>query len=209
MNLKIDRRTLLICSWLCSIAVTTSCSTEPEKPTVPSAADKEAAEAKLNRMLSQKQKQAEQREYEQHAAEQREAAREAARLAEAQKPRYPASELAAAARPRKWASIKVPDLNIQTVLNTTWTDGKLNYRVAMLGQRPAIDSFTSQWHAFAIDFADQGGTNIFQFQINPASFEWAPSSVNGGIPTKQMSGTVECELPRYEQSVQWNLTWSE
>jgi hypothetical protein len=205
VNSKINRRSLLVCSWLCSLAVTTSCSTEPEKPLTPSAADKQAAEAKLDRLLRDKQSQAEQREYEQHAAEQK----EAERLAEAQKPHYPASELAAAARPRKWASIKVPDLNIQTVINTTWKDGKLNYRVAMLGQRPAIDSFTSQWHAFGIDFADQSGTNIFQFQIDPASFEWAPSSVNGGIPTKQMTGSIECELPRYEQSVQWNLTWAE
>lgn len=198
-------RHFLLLSLPFCIVVTCGCSPPPEKPVTPSETDKQAAEAKLNRLLEDRQKQAEQREYEQHLAEQKEAARQA----EAEKPRYPASELAAAARPRKWASIKVPDLNIQTVLNTTWRDGKLNYRVAMLGQRPALDAFTSQWHAFGVDFADQSGTNIFQFQISPQSFEWAPQSVNGGIPTKQTTGTVDCELPRYEQSVQWNLTWSE
>jgi hypothetical protein len=169
----------------------------------PDDADKAAAEAKLREMVTAKERHA------QFAEKQRqlEAEREEKRQAEANRPHYSQYQINAAAKPRHWASITVPDLNVQAVFNSTWTNDHLNYRIALLGEKHAIDTFLAQHQSYGVNFADQSGSQVFAFEVTPGQFEWAPQGFNGGIPTMQMTGTIDCPLPVYEQSVQWNLTW--
>jgi len=172
------------------------------------AKDRATAEAKLQEMLNEKQQRSQQ-EAQRRIAQGQEAERlEAARIAESQKPHYAPERLAQAARPRAWAAITVPDLNIKAVFNSTWSNDKVNYRVALLGQQAAIDTFLGGFSAYHVNFAEQGGHKIFEFTLLPSDFQWAAASVNNGIPTMESRGAVDCDLPRYEQSVQWNLTWS-
>jgi hypothetical protein len=165
--------------------------------------DRQAAEARLQAMMAKKQWADEQAAQNQRWAEQIEAQRQA----EAAKPHYSPQRLAAAAKPRTWAHVEVPDLNIQCVLNTVWSDGQLHYRVAFLGQKQALDNFVAAYKEFRINFCDQSGSTTFDFGIDPNAFQLDPPSVNGGIPTFETSNSVECDLARYEVSVQWNLTW--
>lgn len=172
-------------------------------------ADRQAAEAKLNQMLAEKQRKedaaAAERERQRQIAEER----EAARIAEANRPHYAPQRLALAARPRHWATITVPDINVQAVFNSSWSGDHLNYRVALLGQKPAINAFLTQWGQYQVNLQDPSGANLFQFPVDPHDFSWAPPGFNNGVPTVQTTGRVPVDLPVYEQAVQWNLTWSQ
>lgn len=176
---------------------------QPSPPPEADEADRAAAEAKLQKMLAAKQRRAE------FAEKQRriEADREAQLQAEAARPHYSPARLEKAAKPRHWEPITIPDLNVKGVFNSVWKNDRLNYRVALLGDRHAIDAFLMQHQLYGINFANQAGTKVFEFEITPQQFEWAPPGYNGGIPTMHTSGTIECDLPVYEESVQWNLTW--
>lgn len=167
------------------------------------AADKAAAEAKLKEMLATKER------HSAFAEKQRklEAERRAQREAEAYRPRYAPQQLAKAAKPRTWGAITVPDLNVKAVFNSTWTNGNLNYRVALLGQQHAIDTYLESHSRHIVKLADQGGNNIFEFDLPAQDFNWSNANASYGIPTKEVRGSVPCELPNYELSVQWNLVW--
>lgn len=171
-------------------------------------ADRQAAEAKLQQMLAEKEAKARDEESRRQIAEERAAAEQAAREAEANKPRYAPQRLSRAARPRTWAAVTIPDLNVKAVFNSSWNDGRLNYRVALLGQKQAIDVFLGRYEQMQINFQDPSGTNIAQFPVERSEFQWAPANFNQGIPTVQATGAVECELPIYEEAIQWNLTWN-
>jgi hypothetical protein len=166
-------------------------------------ADKAAADAKLQQMLATKQRQAAFADKQRQLEEDRQAKREV----EAARPHYSQYQLEVAAKPRHWADITVPDLNVHAVFNSNWQNDKLNYRIALLGEKHAIDTFLNQHESYGVNFADQSGNQIFAFGITPQQFEWAPPGFNGGIPTMQTTGSIECDLPIYEHSVQWNLTW--
>jgi hypothetical protein len=190
---------VLITIWLatgCSGPPATDAQLSEEK-------DRQEAEERLQQMVAEKR--ASQEREEAQRAQQLEAEERARR--ETEKPHYPPDVLRAAARPRTWARITVPDLNISCVFNSTWTNGNLNYRVAMLGQRWAITNFLSQWAKYKVNFADQAGNNIYEFEVNASDFQWEPDSYNGGIPTMDTRGKVEMPLELYENAVQWNLTW--
>ncbi len=169
------------------------------------AADRDKAEAKLQKQLEQRQ----------WAAEQEEAARQwaqgiaAARQAEAEKPHYSPLRLEKAARSRSWAVVHVPDIGVQAVLNTLWRDGQIYYRVALLGQKNALELFTSEYRQFTVTFADQSGTKIFEIALSPTDFQMDPPTVNGGIPTMELNNSIDCDLPVYENSVQWNMLWAQ
>jgi hypothetical protein len=191
-------------------AAVSLCGCQSGPDTEPDAADKAAAETKLQQMLGAKERQqhAEEAAVERkRQADQRAAEADAARWRAAQKPRYAPARLGFAARPRTWASITVPDLNVKAVFNSSWTNDQLNYRVALLGERAAINTFLGQHRQYGVNFADQSGNKIFEFPLSPEAFNWAPPNFNGGIPTIQTTGAIPLELPVYEQSVQWNLTW--
>jgi hypothetical protein len=181
----------------------TACQPAPQQAQEPDATEKAAADAKLNEMLSAKQRRAA------FAEEQRakEAERQARLEAEAARPHYSAYRLQAAAKPHNWADIVVPDLNVHAVFNSNWTPDHINYRIALLGEKRAIDTFLHQHQSYSVNLVDQAANQIIKFDVAPDSFEWAPPNFNGGIPTMQMTGTVDCDLPVYEQAVQWNLTW--
>lgn len=166
---------------------------------------RQMAEAKL-------QKQIEQRKW---AAEQEEAARAwaetvaARRQEEAEKPHYSAPRLAKAGKSRTWASVHVPDIGVQAVLNSLWKDGQLYFRIALLGQKNALELFTSEYRQFRITFADQSGTKIFEIPVSPSDFQFDPPDVNGGIPTMELNNSIDCDLPVYENAVQWNMIWDQ
>lgn len=172
------------------------------------AKDRAIAEEKLQTMLAEKEQRVRLEAQRRLAQEQEAEQIEAQRLAELQKPHYLPERLAHVAKPRAWAAITVPDVNVKAVFNSTWSNNKLNYRVALLGQEAAIDAFMGGYRAYHVNLADQSGSKIFEFELLPADFRWAATNVNNRIPTMESTGAVECELPRYEQSVQWNLTWS-
>jgi hypothetical protein len=183
-----------------SVVLLTGCQSAPTEPTEE---EKSVAQAKLDQMMAAKQRQAEFAENQRRI----EAERAERKQAEAMRPHYSPVRLAAAAKPRTWAHITVPDLNVDAVFNSSWKDGHLNYRVALLAQRASIDTFLHQHQSYSVNFANQAGQIIFQFPLSPDDFEWAPANFNGGIPTSQTSGQVEMDLETYEQAVQWNLTW--
>jgi hypothetical protein len=151
------------CSILCFACILlvslTACQSPPPPPD--DEADRAAAEAKLQQMLATKQRHAD------FAEKQRqiEAERAQKRIEEANRPRYSPARLAKAAKPRTWGYITVPDLNIKCVFNSTWTNGNLNYRVALLGERPIIDSYLDSHPRHVVRLANQGGFNIVEIDL--------------------------------------------
>jgi hypothetical protein len=115
--------------------------------------------------------------------------------------------LVKAATPRHWAPVPVTGFNINAVFNSTWQDGYLNYRVALLGDRAAINEFLGAYTKYGILMVNQGGYNVLVFPVSPQGFSFEPDGYNQGIPTADTSGRVECSLEQYQQSVQWNMSW--
>jgi hypothetical protein len=171
------------------------------------AKDQAAAQAKLDKMIADKEWAAKQAEQARQWAEEQAAEQEAQRQAEAAKPRYGAFRLQQAAKPRTWAPITVPEINCKLVLNSMWRDGRLYYRVAVLGHDHALHVFTSNFRQYRLTFMDQAGYGIFDHVIAPDEFVLDPPHVNQGIPTLETNGDVELDLPIYEHAVQWNLVW--
>ena len=165
--------------------------------------DMQGAEMKLAAMMKAKEQSAQQAEAARHKQEEQEARQQVADYLS----QFSPVEVAAAARPRKWGSITVPDLNVKCVFNSTWTEGNLNYRIALLGQRAAITTFLADFRRYHVNFEDQQGNIIFAYDLNPADFQWESDSYNGGIPTMDTRGAVPMDLKLYENSMQWNLTY--
>lgn len=189
---------------LLSALAASSCQNAPDPQA--EEADRKAAEAKLEAMLKDKEAHNQRLEELRQRNQQQAEAEEARQLEAERRARYSPQRRASALKPRKWASVTVPDLNIKAVFNSNWADDHLNYRVALLGQKDAIDVFLSRAQV-GVNFADQSGNKIFEFPIPSSEFQWAPPGFNQGIPTVQATGRIPLELPTYEQSVQWNLTW--
>lgn len=166
------------------------------------AADRAEAEANLQRLVAAKQA----REEQARRLEEQRLAAEAARAAEAAKPHYPPALLESAARPRVWGPANIDGMGIECHLNSNWIDGHINYRVALLGPRMALEQFMLH-HKFFVNFQDQPGTNLFAYEISPSDFEWDPPNANGGCPTMETRGEVPCDLYAYQQAVQWNITF--
>ncbi len=180
-------------------------STDPVKPMRSAEADRSEAEAKLARMMGAK------KQNESAAAEQQRIADEktAAAEAEAAKPHYDPTRVAIAGKVRQWQNITVPDLNIQCWLKSTWKDGKMNMRLAMIGDKTALRLFTGNWPYFRLVFADQGGNNLRQSILASSDLRWANSLTNSGTPTMEFEGSDDCPLEVYESIVQWNLKWED
>jgi hypothetical protein len=116
--------------------------------------------------------------------------------------------LAQAARQRPWNSIPVSGFNVNVVLYTSWQDGYLNYRVAILGERNAIKGFLSSYTRYDAYLLNQDGNNVLSFPMSPQGFSFRPDSYNQGTPTADTVGRTECPLNAYQQAVTWNLSWS-
>lgn len=185
-------------------------SCKPAADPAKEAADRAAAEAEVHRVMTERKRrevaEAVAAAESQAAEEKRAAGLEAQRQEEAAKPRFSPQQLAQAATPKVWAAITVPDINVKAVFNSTWTNGNLNYRVALLGTSQALEMFM-RYGRYRINFADQGGNSIFDFELAPRDFVWAPPKTNGGIPTMETRGSVPMDLSLYQAAVQWNLTW--
>ncbi len=169
------------------------------------AADRAAAQAKLARILEAKQKRQALAEEQQRIAEEKAAAAEA----EAAKPHYDPVRLARAKKIRQWQSIIIPDLNIQCWLKSTWSDGKMNMRLAMIGDKNALTLFTGNWAYFKLVFTDQGNNNLQTSTLASSDLHWASPQTNGGNPTMEFEGSDECPLEVYESIVQWNFKWDD
>lgn len=196
-NSKAALATIVLSAALCG------CTQQPSPSPNTDSADKAAAEERLHDLVAQR----EAREARQRQLQEQRAAAEAARQAEADKPRYPAAVLQSAAKPRTWGPSTIEGMGIDGHLNSTWTDGHLNYRIALLaGERRALEQFMMH-KEFHINFQDQPGNNTFEYVISPSDFVWASAGSNGGIPTMETRGQVNCDLNAYMPAVQWNLTW--
>lgn len=184
-----------------------SCSPLPEKDNQAdnlkqkAEADKALAAQKLQQLLASKQEQARQ-EAEQARIEEEKAALVA-------KPHYDPIRLRRAAAVKQWTVVTVPELNIDAWLKTTWKDGKMNLRLALMGQQEALNLFNSSWPVYRLTFADQSGTNINQVRIPTSEMHWASGTKNGGVPTLEFEGSEDCQLEIYEQCVQWNFRWEQ
>lgn len=131
----------------------------------------------------------------------------AAAAAEAAKPHYDPERLRMAANWRQWQDITVPDLNIHAWLKSNWINGKMHMRFALLGEKTALRLFTGSWKYFNLYFADQSGSNLHHATLAADDLHWADNMRNSGVPTMEFEGDSECDLPTYEQIVQWNLKW--
>lgn len=165
------------------------------------------AEQNLQAMKSSKQQrlaaQAARQEAERRAREEK-AARE---LAEASKPHYDPGRLRQAAKIRQWANTTIPDYNIECWLKTNWKDGKLNFRLAMLGQREALQQFQGSWPEYLVTWTDAAGTNLHSVIVPSSSMRWASLGTNNGIPTLELDSSDECALEVYERASNWNFNW--
>ncbi len=175
--------------------------------------DRLRAQQALEGMKTAKQKRvaaraaaAERAERQRQGAEER-AAAAAAAAAEAAKPHYDPGRLAIAAKLRQWANTTIPDYNINCWLKSTWKDGKMNFRLAMLGQREALTTFQGSWPEIMITLTDQGGTNLHTVIVRTTDLRWAPMGANQGVPTLEFESNDEVALERYEQAAQWNFNW--
>jgi hypothetical protein len=193
---------------LCSVLLTACSGQSGSGP--PSATEKEAAKAKLERMLQAKS----QREAQDAAAEaerQRIAEEKAAKAAaEAAKPHYDPTRVGIAKKWRQWADITIPDLNIHAWLKSNWNDGNMHIRLALLGDKTALRLFTGNWPYFRLVFADQQGNNLHQCILATRDLHWDEVGMrNNGTPTMEFEGDSECSLEVYESIVQWNLKWED
>ena len=112
-----------------------------------------------------------------------------------------------AAKLRQWANVTVPDYNIECWLKTSWQNGKVNFRLAMLGQREALSQFQGSWPQYLVTFTDAQGTNLHSVIVPSSSMSWAPLGANNGIPTLEFNSSDECALEIYERTNQWNFNW--
>lgn len=175
----------------------------PAKTDVSQAADRAAAQRKLQAMISNKQRQ--------EAALQAAAAARQAELdrkaAEAAKPHYEPARVQRAAKLRQWANITIPEYNLNGWMRSRWVNGSMQFRMALLGSREGLEAFCNTWPKLRITLADQGGTNMWEAIIATPDLHW--SNDNGGQATKVIESTVECPLEVYEHTVQWNLKWEQ
>lgn len=190
-------------------SVLAACSGGPT-PGPATETDREAAKAKLAKMLESKaQNQAQ--EAERQAEQQRIADEKAARAAaEANRPHYDPTRLGIAQKWRQWADITIPDLNIHAWLKSNWKDGNMHIRLALLGDKTALRLFTGNWPYFRLVFADQGGQNLHQCILASKDLHWDETGLrNNGTPTMEFEGDSQCTLEVYESIVQWNLKWED
>lgn len=201
------RCVLLSCLPFVASTVLLSCANQDARQSASVDADRASAEAELKKELDEKSKQQKIEQWRLKQAAQQDAHVAIAAVDAGSRPKIVDPELIKAAAPRAWASIPVPNFNIQAVFNSTWQNGYLNYRVALLGDRDAINDFLRSYTKYGIVLANQGGYNVLVFPISPQSFAWRPDSYNQGIPTVDFTSTQPCSLEAYEDAVQWNLTW--
>lgn len=171
----------------------------------PSEADRAAAQQKLQRMLDEK------RQRQAYEAEQQKIAEERAAqaAAEAAKPHYDPHRTVVAAQWRQWADITIPDYNIHAWLKTNWRDGRMHFRLALLGDKTALRIFTGEWPYFRLTFADQGGVNLHQVILQTRDLHWDDGLRNSGVPTMDFESDDDIPLEIYERIIQWNLKWED
>ena len=190
------------------LTVLSGCSAS--KPEGPEATmDRDAARQKL---MQRKAAAAElqQREAEQQRlAEEKAAAEEARRQEEANRPHYDPQRLQMAAKVRQWQNVTIPDFNINCWLKSTWVDGKMNLRLALVGDKTALRIFQGKWPFFRLIFTDGIGNNLHQAWLRSSDLHWADSLKNSGAPTLEFESSTEVPLNIYESCVAWNLKWEE
>lgn len=134
-------------------------------------------------------------------------ARAEAAAAEAAKPHYDPMRLKMAGQLKTWTNTTIPDYNINACLKTNWKDGRMNFRLALLGQREALTAFIGQWPEVMVTLTDQGGNNLHTVIVRTIDLQWAPLGANQGVPTLQIESNDEVALELYERTAQWNFNW--
>lgn len=164
--------------------------------------NRQEAKAKLQSLLDERNRRVES----ENARVLAEQSRLEALAAEAAKPKYDPKRLAFAANTKQWAPCEVPDLGIQAWLRTTWKDGKIYMRLALIGQTQALELFTNQWRQFRIKLSDEFGRPHNQYVVMPNQLKMSSSSING-LPTMEFESSVEMPLEVYEGCKNWNFEW--
>jgi len=113
-----------------------------------------------------------------------------------------------AAELKTWAPVKIEGSAVEVCLKTSWTQDQINVRVAMVGPQQVLDKFVTSVKGYQLRFTDPDGTELMNFDIQPQDFQWAPPTVNNGIPTMQLEGSIPCPLEPYENSSNWTLNWN-
>lgn len=145
----------------------------------------------------------------QRVAEEKAAADEARRQEEANRPHYDPQRLAQALKVRQWQNVTIPDYNINCWLKSTWSDGKMNLRLALVGDKTALRVFQGKWPFFRLIFTDSIGNNLHQAWLRSDDLHWADSLKNSGAPTLEFEASTEVPLNIYESCVAWNLKWED
>ncbi len=169
--------------------------------------DRDAARQKLMQRKAATAAQQQQEAEKQRAAEEKAAAEEARRQEEANRPHYDPQRLQQAAKVRQWQNVTIPDFNINCWLKSTWTDGKMNLRLAMVGDKTALRIFQGKWPYFRLIFTDGIGNNLHQAWLRSSDLHWADSLKNSGAPTLEFEASTEMPLNVYESCVAWNIKW--
>lgn len=190
--------------------VLSACSGPKAEPDGPAALmDRDAARQKLQQRKQSAAQQAQWAAEQKRIADEKIAASELAKAEEASKPHYDPQRIAQAARIRQWQNITVPDLNINCWLKSNWKDGKINFRLALLGDKTALRIFRGDWPYFKVIFTDGIGNNLQQAVVRSEDLHWADSLKNSGSPTLEFESSTEMPLEVYESSTSWNLKWDQ
>jgi hypothetical protein len=116
-------------------------------------------------------------------------------------------QAAAAAAVKVWAPIKIETYGIQVAMKSWWKQEQMNVHIAVLGPRDGLDAFFKNSSAFQLQTTDPDGKQLMKFDIRPQDFQWAPPTVNNGIPTLQLDSSVDCPLDPYIESTNWNFVY--
>lgn len=116
--------------------------------------------------------------------------------------------LRTAAALKIWAPVKLEGRAITVCVKSTWAKDVLDVHIAMLGPQESLEQLTSGVNGFQIQFTNPDGKELMMFDINPHDFQWAPRTVNNGVPTLQLDASVPCPLEPYEEATNINWNWN-
>jgi hypothetical protein len=122
-------------------------------------------------------------------------------------PRYDPQRLKDAAEVKSWSNVNIEGKGVDCWLKSCWKNGQMSLRLAMVGNPDGIRMVMDAAKQFRIRFSDATGEQVNEYTVLPEDLTWAPSSVNGGVPTMQFESSVDVSLEEYEQYRQWQFFW--
>lgn len=170
------------------------------------AANQEAARSKLEEMVGQRERAEQMRAQAAQWAEQKAAERaERAEFART----HPPERLARVAKLHVWGPITVPDLNIDAYLKSLWKPDGIHFRLALVGQRDALQRFMHDHGGFYVIIMTVDNAKLLEIPLKPQSMSWASEAANYGQPTLEIESIYPMPIDDYEVGKNWSLQWGD